>query len=68
MVAGVAWLVAMLLVTTAVLLAYALRRSRAPAGNAFSGSRTWGPPSWEMLWIAVPLLVLALIFVLSLRR
>jgi hypothetical protein len=60
---AVAWLVGALLAISAALLGYALVHiyTSPPAAGAA------GPPSKELLWMVLPLAILAAIFVASLR-
>ncbi len=57
--------VVVLLAISAGLLTYALRQARAT--SVADGPRAWGPPSWELAWVALPLLIVAAIFFLALR-
>ena len=61
---AVGWLVVALLAVAAALLLFALYHLRTAASEG-EGVRVWGSPSPELLWIIVPLLVLALIFFIS---
>jgi hypothetical protein len=66
---AVAWLVGLLLIISTVLLGYALLHVRAssPRAGGPTGAHRWGAPSRDLLWVAVPLVILAIIFLVSLR-